>query len=52
MEGDSSAALVGAAADLDVARGKDGKTRIAYVAQGRETDAKRDFKKLYVAELP
>ncbi len=38
--------------DIDVAQGKDGKARIAYVAQGRVTDTTRAFKKLYVAQLP
>lgn len=37
--------------DLDVTRGPDGKTWLAYVAQGRATDEKRAFDKLYVTEI-
>ncbi len=37
--------------DLDVAAGPKG-TRLAYVAQGRATDTRRDFKRLFVTELP
>lgn len=38
--------------DLDVAAGPDGRAWIAWVAQGRATDATRDFRRLYVAPLP
>jgi Tol biopolymer transport system component len=38
--------------DLDVARGPDGVTRIAWAAQGLTGDTTRTFKRLYVAELP
>jgi hypothetical protein len=37
--------------DLDVAKRPDGKTWLAYVAQGRANDANRDFKRLFVAPL-
>ena len=37
--------------DLDVAQSADGKTWIAYVAQGMRSDKERDYKRLYLAEL-
>lgn len=37
--------------DLDLVRGPDGRTWLAYVAQGRKTDDERSFKRLFVAEV-
>ena len=37
--------------DLDLAL-RDGTTWVAVVSQGRRTDQRRDFKRLYVAPLP
>ena len=38
--------------DLDVVRGTDGRTWLALSAQGSDQDAVRDFKRIYVMELP
>lgn len=38
--------------DLDVGRGPDGRTWIAYVAQGRVVDSERSFHRLFVTPLP
>ncbi len=38
--------------DLDVVKTPEGRMRIAWVAQGRTGDTVRDFKRLYVTELP
>ncbi len=38
--------------DLDLSRGTDGRTWLAVCAQGREEDAVREFKRLYVMALP
>jgi len=38
--------------DLDVVKGADGRAHLAWVAQGRAKDDKRDFRRLFVATLP
>jgi len=38
--------------DVDVVRGTDGRTWLAIAAQGRDNDKVKDFKRVYVMELP